>query len=221
MGVGGLHEGGEVVGGGAAHGEDGEGVLGEGGGGLELVEEAVVAEGDADAGLVEHVGQLFGAEQGHSGDGDAAGFDDGEVGGDHHGGIGGAEEDSSAGDEAELDGEDLGDAANTVVEVGVGPADGAVGDAGAVTVTGGDAGVEEFGDAVELLGVAVGGVVEQENRPGFWIGEAVAREGIGLGGRRYVVHWPLDGARGAACGTARNASSLNYLGRASRGDRSA
>ncbi len=153
--------GGEVLGAAAAVGEDAQT---RGAGPAQLVQEAVVAEGEDGLRDGVQLGELGSAQQRHGGDDHPAGLQHAEPTGREPGGVGAAQQDPVAGGEAEVLGEQAGDPVGVVAQSAVRPLFGGGEQAAAVRPEPGDGVVEQGGGAVQSVGVGQLRYVEEE----FW-----------------------------------------------------
>ena len=145
--------------------------------GGQVLGEAVVAQGQARLGQTDDGGDLPGPQQGHRGDRHPAGLDHGEPGHGEPGAVRAAEQDPVARAQAEILGQHLGQLVGAADDLAVGPGSGRRKQAGAVGAVPGRGLVEEFGGAVEPLGIVKFRQVEAE------FGPLVLQEGGGHGRR--------------------------------------
>ncbi len=156
----------------------------------QVVQHVRMAQGVPDLGHRAHRRQLLRALLGQHGDGDRARLHDREPARGEPGAGGPAQEHPVAGYDAEVGGEDVGEAVHAVAQPAVRPhLAGAVAEGRAVGATvpePGDGGVEQLGTAVQPVRIGQFGQIEEELRPGVRGWQVVAGEGVGVSGRLEV-----------------------------------
>ena len=164
------------------------------GGGLQFIEQAMIAEREGDLRLGDGVGEFAGTQQRHGRHRDATRLDDRKVAGDQHRVIGRTQQHAIARHEAEIARQHVGHAVHARGEIGVGPgldpARFAADQRDASAVPRRDMAVDELGGDIEPLGIVKPGFRDPEIRHVFCGRQIVPAEGIDMP-RSEHAHAPL------------------------------
>jgi hypothetical protein len=149
--------------------------------------EALIAEGRADLGLVDHVHQFFLAQQRHGGNDDQTRFHHGEPGDGQHRRVRAAQQHAVARHQAQIFRQHARQAVYLIQHLGIGErATGAI-DGDAVAPAARHGGIQQFHRAVQPVGILHLRDVIDQGRPLVARRQMIVGEGIDMGGDGHAV----------------------------------